>query len=117
MNPINFVTRPEMANYSSADIVLLSFLKSIMYDYTRTTDPMDRALIVTILSSLPRVHKFETQEASNDANDANDATQSFFNAHGAATMQDMMNGAYNPEILKERLDKIVQSFDKLSKGY
>nr|DAR42633.1 MAG TPA: hypothetical protein [Caudoviricetes sp.] len=111
MNPINFVTRPEMANYSSADIVLLSFLKSIMYDYNRTTDPMDRALIVTILSSLPRVHKFETQEASNDA------TQSFFNANGAATMQDMMNGAYNPEILKERLDKIVQSFDKLSKGY
>lgn len=91
MNPINFVTRPEMANYSSADIVLLS-----------------------ILSSLPRVHKFETQEASNDANDA---TQSFFNANGAATMQDMMNGAYNPEILKERLDKIVKSFDKLSKGY
>ena len=114
MNPINFVTRPEMANYSSADIVLLSFLKSIMYDYTRTTDPMDRALIVTILSSLPRVHKFETEEASNDANDA---TQSFFNAHGAATMQDMMNGAYNPEILKERLDKITKSFDKLSKGY
>lgn len=94
MNPINFVTRPEMANYSSADMVLLSFLKSIMYDYTRTTDPMDRALIVTILSSLPRVHKFETQEASNDANDA-----------------------FNPEILKERLDKIVKSFDKLSKGY
>jgi len=29
----------------------------------------------------------------------------------------MMNGAYNPEILKERLDKIVHSFDKLSKGY
>lgn len=49
--------------------------------------------------------------------DQNDATQSFFNAHGAATMQDMMNGAYNPEILKERLDKIVKSFDKLSKGY
>lgn len=91
MNPINFVTRPEMANYSSADMVLLSFLKSIMHDYTRTTDPMDRALIVTIISSLPRVHKFETQ--------------------------DMMNGAYNPEILKERLDKIVKSFEKLSKGY
>ena len=114
MNPINFVTRPEMANYSSADMVLLSCLKSIMHDYTRTTDPMDRALIVTILSSLPRVHKFETQEASNDANDA---TQAFFNANGAATMQDMMNGAYNPEILKERLDKITKSFDKLSKGY
>ena len=75
MNPINFVTRPEMTNYSSADLVLLSFLKSIMYDYTRITDPMDRALIVTILSSLPRVHKFETQEASNDANNA---TQDFF---------------------------------------
>lgn len=114
MNPINFVTRPEMANYSSADIVLLSFLKSIMYDYTRTTDPMDRALIVTFLSSLPRVHKFETQEASNDANDA---TQAFFNTNGAATMQDMMNGAYNTELLQERLDRIVKSFDKLSKGY
>ena len=114
MNPINFVTRPEMANYSSADIVLLSFLKSIMYDYTRTTDPMDRALIVTILSSLPHVHKFETQEASNDANDA---TQAFFNANGAATVQDMMNGAYNTELLQERLDQIVKSFDKLSKGY
>ena len=114
MNPINFVTRPEMANYSSADIVLLSFLKSIMYDYTRTTDPMDRALIVTILSSLPRVHKFETQEASNDANDA---TQAFFNANGAATVQDMMNSAYNTELLQERLDRIVKSFDKLSKGY
>ena len=114
MNPINFVTRPEMTNYSSTDMVLLSFLKSIMYDYTRTTDPMDRALIVTILSSLPRVHKFETQEASNDANDA---TQSFFNAHGAATMQDMMNGVYNTAILQERLDRIVKSFDKLFKGY
>ena len=104
MNPINFVTRPEMANYSSADLVLLSFLKSIIYDYTRITDPMDRALIVTILSSLPRVHKFETQEASNDANNA---TQDFFNAHGA----------YNTEILQERLNAIVKSFDKLSKGY
>lgn len=114
MNPINFVTRPEMVNYSSADILLLSFLKSIMYDYTRMTDPMDRALIVTILSSLPRVHKFETQEASNDANYA---TQSFFNAYGAATMQDMMNGVYNTEILQERLDQIVKSFNKLSKGY
>jgi hypothetical protein len=114
MNPINFVTRPEMVNYSSADMVLLSFLKSIMYDYTRTTDPMDRALIVTILSSLPRVHKFETQEASNDANDA---TRAFFNANGAATMQDMMNGAYNTELLQERLDRIVKSFDKLRKGY
>ena len=103
-----------MANYSSADMVLLSFLKSIMYDYTRTTDPMDRALIVTILSSLPRVHKFETQEASNDANDA---TQAFFNVNGAAAMQDMMNGAYNTELLQERLDRIVKSFDKLSKGY
>lgn len=114
MNPINFVTRPEMANYSSADIVLLSFLKSIMYDYTRTTDPMDRALIVTILSSLPRIYKFETQEASNDANDA---TQAFFNANGAATMQDMMNGTYNTKLLQERLDRIVESFNKLSKGY
>lgn len=114
MNPINFVTRPEMVNYSSADVVLLSFLKSIMYDYNRITDPMDRALIVTILSSLPRVHKFETQEASNDANDA---TQAFFNANGAATMQDMMNGAYNTAILQERLDQIVKSFNKLSKGY
>nr|DAU82630.1 MAG TPA: hypothetical protein [Caudoviricetes sp.] len=114
MNPINFVTRPEMTNYSSADIVLLSFIKSIMYDYHRITDPMDRALIVTILSSLPRVHKFETQEASLDANNA---TQDFFNANGAATMQDMMNGAYNTEILKERLNQIVESFEKLSKGY
>ena len=114
MNPINFVTRPEMANYSSADIVLLSFLKSIIYDYTRITDPMDRALIVTILSSLPRVHKFETQEASNDANNA---TQEFFNAHGAAIMHDMMTGVYNTEILQERLNHIVESFEKLSKGY
>ena len=114
MNPINFVTRPEMTNYSSSDMVLLSFIKSIMYDYHRITDPMDRALIVTILSSLPRVHKFETQEASNDANNA---TQDFFNAHGAATMQDMMNGAYNNELLSERLNEIVKSFEKLGRGY
>nr|DAS51835.1 MAG TPA: hypothetical protein [Caudoviricetes sp.] len=32
-------------------------------------------------------------------------------------MQDMMNGAYNTEILQERLNAIVKSFDKLSKGY
>ena len=114
MNPINFVTRPEMTNYSSADLVLLSFLKSIMYDYTRITDPMDRALIVTILSSLPRVHKFETQEASNDANNA---TQDFFQCSWRCHHARYDEWRIYTEILQERLNAIVKSFDKLSKGY
>lgn len=114
MSPINFVSCPDMMKYHSTDIVMLSFMKSLLYDYTRTTDPMDRALIVTIANSLPRIHKFESQEASNEMHEA---TQAFFNQYGAATMQDMMNGAYNSEILKERLDQIVKSFDNLSKGY
>lgn len=110
MNPINFATRPDIINYSKNDMVLLSFIKSIMYDYPRVTDPMDRALIVTILSSLPRIHKFETTEA---AMDANESTQAFFNANGAATMQDMMNGTYNPALLHDRLNEIVKSFENL----
>lgn len=114
MNPINFVTRPDLTNHYTKDIVLLSFIKSMLYDYPRVTDPMDRAAIVSIASTLPRIHKFETQEA---AADANEMTQAFFNSNGAAAMQDMMNGAYNHALLQERLDEIVKSFEKLGRGY
>lgn len=47
--PINFITRPDLLSENASDMQLLFAFKSIVMDYARLSDPLEKQRLVSLL--------------------------------------------------------------------
>lgn len=81
--PINFITRPDLLSENASDMQLLFAFKSIVMDYARLSDPLEKA------------------------------ATSFFIIHASDISKDMLNIMQNPAIIQLQYEKMEAAFKEL----
>lgn len=108
--PINFLTRPDLMALKSNDMLLLFMFKSIVMDYPRLTNLIDKAA-----TSLFILHAEDaiTIENSEIKKDFMFVKEFFLNKYVADVSKDMLNAMQNPVMIKIKYDKMADAFNSL----
>lgn len=108
--PINFLTRPDLMALKSNDMLLLFMFKSIVMDYPRLTDLIDKAATSLFILHSEDVITIENTEIKKDFMFIKDF---FLNKYAADVSKDLLNAIQNPLIIKIQYDKMADAFNSL----
>lgn len=108
--PINFLTRPDLLSESPNDMQLLFSFKSIVMDYARLSDPLEKAA-----TSFFIIHSEEAMHIDNEEikKEFMFIKEFFFNKYAADISKDMLNVMQNPAIIQIQYQKMEDAFKKL----
>ena len=101
-DPINFLTRPDLMTLKSNDMLLLFMFKSIVMDYPRLTDLIDKAATSLFILHAEEAITIENAEIKKDFMFIKDF---FLNKYAADVSKDLLNAMQNPSIIKIQYEK------------
>lgn len=102
--PINFLTRPDLLSLCPSEMQVLFMFKSIVMDYPRLTDPIDKAATSLFIMHAEEVIKIDNKELKKDF---------FFHKYAVDVSKDMLNAMQNPAIIQLQYEKIAAAFNEL----
>lgn len=108
--PINFLTRPDLMAQNSIDMMLLFMFKSIIVDYPRLVDPIDKAATTLFIMHAEEVIKIENTEMKQEFNFIRDF---FLNKYATDMSKDLLNTIVNPAIIQIQYTKMAEAFKNL----
>lgn len=108
--PINFLTRPDLMAMKSNDMLLLFMFKSIIMDYPRLTDLIDKAATSLFILHAEDAITIENEEIKEDFMFVKEF---FLNKYAADVSKDLLNAMQNPSIIQVQYQKIEDSFNSL----
>lgn len=108
--PINFLTRPDLMAIKSNDMLLLFMFKSIVMDYPRLTDLIDKAATSLFILHAEDAITIENSEIKKDFMFVKDF---FLNKYAADVSKDLLNAMQNPVIIKIQYEKMADTFNSL----
>lgn len=108
--PINFITRPDLLHENASDMQRLFAFKSIVMDYARLSDPLEKAAISFFI-----IHTEEAMPIDNEEiyQDFMFVKEFFFNKYASDISKDMLNIMQNPAIIQLKYEKMEAAFKKL----
>ena len=109
-NPINFLTRPDLLALNSSDMQLLFFFKSIVMDYPRLNNPIDRATTSLFILHSEEVIPIDNLEIKKEFMFIKDF---FMDKYVADVAKDMLNAMQNPAIIQLQYQKMADAFNDL----
>lgn len=108
--PINFLTRPDLMALKSNDMLLLFMFKSIVVDYPRLTDLIDKAATSLFILHAEEAIIIENTEIKKDFMFIKDF---FLNKYAADVSKDLLNAMQNPAIIQVQYEKMADVFNSL----
>ena len=108
--PINFLTKPDLMALKSNDMLLLFMFKSIVMDYPRLTNLIDKAATSLFILHSEEVIGIENEEIKNDFLFVKEF---FLNKYAADVSKDMLNAMQNPAIIQVQYEKMSDAFNSL----
>lgn len=108
--PINVLTRPDLLALNSSDMQLLFFFKSIVMDYPRLNNPIDRAATSLFILHSEEVIPIDNLEIKKDFMFIKDF---FMDKYVADVAKDMLNAMQNPAIIQLQYQKMADAFNSL----
>lgn len=108
--PINFLTRPDLMAIKSNDMMLLFMFKSIVVDYPRLTDLIEKAATSLFILHADEAITIKDEEIKKDFMFIKDF---FLNKYAGDVSKDLLNAMQNPEIIKIQYQKIEAAFNSL----
>lgn len=109
-DPINFLTRPDLMVLKSNDMLLLFMFKSIVMDYPRLTDLIDKAATSLFILHAEEAITIENEEIKQDFMFIKDF---FLNKYAADVSKDLLNAMQNPAIIQIQYEKMADAFNSL----
>lgn len=109
-DPINFLTRPDLMALKSNDMLLLFMFKSIVMDYPRLTDLIDKSATSLFILYAEDAITIENAEIKKDFMFIKDF---FFNKYAADVSKDLLNAMQNPAIIQIQYEKMADAFNSL----
>ena len=109
-DPINFLTRPDLMALKSNDMLLLFMFKSIVMDYPRLTDLIDKAATSLFILHAEDAITIENAEIKKDFMFIKDF---FLNKYAADVSKDLLNTMQNPAIIQIKYEKMADAFNSL----
>lgn len=108
--PVNFLTRPDLMALKSNDMLLLFMFKSIVMDYPRLTDLIDKAATSLFILHAEEAITIRDEEVKTDFMFIKDF---FLDKYASDVSKDLLNAMQNPEIIKIQYQKIEAAFNSL----
>ena len=108
--PINVLTRPDLLALNSSDLQLLFLFKSIVMDYPRLEDPIDRAATSLFILHSEEVIPIENLEIKKEFLFIKEF---FMDKYVADVAKDMLNAMQNPAIIQIQYQKMADAFNSL----
>lgn len=108
--PINFITRPDLMALKSNDMLLLFMFKSIVVDYPRLTNIIDKAATSLFILHAEEAIPIENEEIKQDFLFIKDF---FLTKYAVDVSKDLLNAMQNPAIIKVQYEKIEDVFNSL----
>ena len=108
--PINFITRPDLLSENASDMQLLFAFKSIVMDYARLSDPLEKAAISFFIIHAKEVMPIDNEEIYQDFMFVKEF---FFNKYASDISKDMLNIMQNPAIIQLQYQKMADVFNDL----
>lgn len=102
--PVNFLTRPDLMALKSNDMLLLFMFKSIVMDYPRLTDLIDKAATSLFILHAEEAITIRDEEVKKDF---------FLDKYASDVSKDLLNAMQNPEIIKIQYQKMEAAFNSL----
>ena len=84
--------------------------KSIVMDYPRLTDPIDKAATSLFIMHAEEAIKIDNKELKKDFTFVKDF---FFNKYAVDVSKDMLNAMQNPAIIQLQYEKMAAAFNEL----
>lgn len=100
--PLNFLTRPDLMAMKSNDMLLLFMFKSIIMDYPRLTDLIDKAATSLFILHAEEAIIIENEEIKEDFIFVKEF---FLNKYAADVSKDLLNAMQNPAIIQVQYEK------------
>lgn len=108
--PLNFLTRPDLMAMKSNDMLLLFMFKSIIMDYPRLTDLIDKAATSLFILHAEDAITIENEEIKEDFMFVKEF---FLNKYAADVSKDLLNAMQNPVIIRVQYEKMAAAFNSL----
>lgn len=108
--PINFLNRPDLMAMKSNDMLLLFMFKSIVMDYPRLTDPIDKAATSLFILNAEEAITIKNEEIKEDFIFVKEF---FLNKYAADVSKDLLNAMQNPSIIQVQYEKMAAAFNSL----
>lgn len=108
--PINFITRPDLLSENASDMQLLFAFKSIVMDYARLSDPLEKAATSFFIIHADEVMPIDNEEIYQDFKFVQEF---FFNKYASDISKDMLNIMQNPVIIQLQYEKMEAAFKEL----
>ena len=108
--PVNFRTRPDLLAKHSSEMRLLFMFKSIIVDYPRLVDPIDKAATSLFIMHSEEAIKLENEEMKQEFHFIKDF---FLSKYAADVSKDLLNTIANPEIIQIQYTKMAEAFKNL----
>ena len=108
--PVNFLTRPDLLAKHSSEMMLLFMFKSIIVDYPRLVDPIDKAATSLFIMHSEEAIKLENEEMKQEFHFIKDF---FLSKYAADVSKDLLNTIANPEIIQIQYTKMAEAFKNL----
>lgn len=108
--PLNFLTRPDLMAMKSNDMLLLFMFKSIIMDYPRLTDLIDKAATSLFILHAEEAITIENEEIKEDFMFVKEF---FLNKYAADVSKDLLNAMQNPVIIQVQYQKMADAFNSL----
>lgn len=108
--PINCLTRPDLLALNSSDMQLLFFFKSVVMDYPRLSDPIDKSATSLFIMHAEEALSIDNEEIKEDFM----FVKEFFTKKYAEDIaKDMLNSMQNPAIIQVQYQKMADAFNSL----
>lgn len=108
--PINFITRPDLLSENASDMQLLFAFKSIVMDYARLSDPLEKAATSFFIIHAEEAMPIDNEEIYQDFMFVKDF---FYNKYASDISKDMLNIMQNPKIIQLQYEKMETAFKEL----
>lgn len=108
--PINFLTRPDLMALKSNDMMFLFMFKSIVVDYPRLTDLIEKAATSLFILHAEDAITIENEEIKKDFMFIKDL---FLNKYASDVSKDLLNAMQNPSIIQVQYEKMAAAFNSL----
>ena len=108
--PLNFLTRPDLMVMKSNDMLLLFMFKSIIMDYPRLTDLIDKAATSLFILHAEEAITIENEEIKEDFMFVKEF---FLNRYAADVSKELLNAMQNPVIIQVQYQKMADAFNSL----
>ena len=108
--PINFLTKPYLLALYPNEMQLLFMFKSIVMDYPRLTDPIDKAATSLFIMHAEEAIKIEQEDMKKDFMFVKDF---FAKKYVEEIAKDMVNVMQNPVIIQLQFNKMADAFNEL----